>query len=130
MQKRIQAKHPKKLANVYPNPEKCSKVLSVMISHSFYTDSHLHPSKPLCFPCKLTILSFQLASPSSIHMDSWWAACNLSQSPNGPKILPKTDMEHMGTIHMGFGLQNQKNQRSTQVGPTNRLNWMPTSQSG
>ena len=31
------------------------------------------------FSCKLNILSFQLASPPSIHMDSWWAACNLSQ---------------------------------------------------
>ena len=27
-------------------------------------------------PCKLTILSFQLASPPRIHMGSWWAARN------------------------------------------------------
>ena len=33
------------------------------------------------FPCKLNILSFHLASPPSIHMDSWWAACNLRQGP-------------------------------------------------
>ena len=27
-------------------------------------------------PCKLTILSFPLASPPRIHMDSWWATRN------------------------------------------------------
>ena len=82
------------------------QVLSNLISMSFYTNSHLQPSKPLRFsllqalerapislgnsfpihssphfPCKLNHLSFQLASPPSIHMRSWWAVCNLRQSP-------------------------------------------------
>ena len=34
-------------------------------------------NSPPHFPCKLTILSFQLASPPRIHMDSWWAVRNL-----------------------------------------------------
>ena len=33
-------------------------------------------NSPPHFPCKLTILSFQLASTPMIHMDSWWAARN------------------------------------------------------
>ncbi|RVW39347.1 hypothetical protein CK203_102520 [Vitis vinifera] len=33
-------------------------------------------------PCKLTPLSFQLASPPRIHMDSWWAARNPNQEEN------------------------------------------------
>ena len=32
-------------------------------------------------PCKLTSLSFQLALPPRIHMDSWWAARNPNQGP-------------------------------------------------
>ena len=36
---------------------------------------------PPHFPCKLNHLNFQLASPPSIHMGSWWAACNLCQGP-------------------------------------------------
>ena len=36
---------------------------------------------PPHFPCKLKLFIFQLASPPSIHMDSWWAACNLIQGP-------------------------------------------------
>ena len=32
-------------------------------------------------PCKLTPLSFQLASPPRIHMDSWWATRNPNQGP-------------------------------------------------
>ena len=80
--------------------------LSNMISMSFYANSHLQQSKPLRFsllqalerdpislgnsfliyspphfPCKLKLFIFQLASPPSIHMDSWWAACNLIQGP-------------------------------------------------
>ena len=82
------------------------KVSSNLISMSFYAHSHLQQSKPLRFsliqalerdpislgnslpiyspphfPCKLKLFIFQLASPPSIHMDSWWAACNLIQSP-------------------------------------------------
>ena len=73
---------------------------------SFYANSHLQQSKPLRFsllqalerdpislgnsfliyspphfPCKLKLFIFKLASPPSIHMDSWWAACNLIQGP-------------------------------------------------
>ena len=47
----------------------------ISLGNSFPINSSPH------FPCKLNILSFQLASPPSIHMDSWWAACNLSQGP-------------------------------------------------
>ena len=82
------------------------KVSSNLISMSFYAHSHLQKSKPLRFsllqalerdpislgnslpiyspphfPCKLKLFIFQLASPPSIHMDSWWAACNLIQGP-------------------------------------------------
>ena len=82
------------------------KVPSNLISMSFYANSHLQQSKPLRFsllqalerdpislgnslpiyspphfPCKLKLFIFQLASPPSIHMDSWWAACNLIQGP-------------------------------------------------
>ena len=82
------------------------KVSSNLISMSFYANSHLQQSKPLHFsllqalerdpislrnsfliyspphfPCKLKLFIFQLASPPSIHMDSWWAACNLIQGP-------------------------------------------------
>ena len=82
------------------------KVSSNLISMSFYAHSHLQQSKPLRFsllqalerdpislgnslpiyspphfPCKLKLFIFQLASPPSIHMDSWWAACNLIQGP-------------------------------------------------
>ena len=82
------------------------KVSSNLISMSFYAHSHLQQSKPLHFsllqalerdpislgnslpiyspphfPCKLKLFIFQLASPPSIHMDSWWAACNLIQGP-------------------------------------------------
>ena len=41
---------------------------SLRISFPFNSSPHS--------PCKLTILSFQLASPPRIHMDSWWAARN------------------------------------------------------
>ena len=47
----------------------------ISLGNSFPINSSPH------FPCKLNILSFQLASPPSIHMDSWWAACNLNQDP-------------------------------------------------
>ena len=82
------------------------KVSLNLISMSFYAHSHLQQSKPLRFsllkalerdpislgnslpiyspphfPCKLKLFIFQLASPPSIHMDSWWAACNLIQGP-------------------------------------------------
>ena len=82
------------------------KVSSNLIPMSFYAHSHLQQSKPLRFsllqalerdpislgnslpiyspphfPCKLKLFIFQLASPPSIHMDSWWAACNLIQGP-------------------------------------------------
>ena len=82
------------------------KVSLNLISMSFYAHSHLQQSKPLrfsliqalerdpislgnslpiCspphFPCKLKLFIFQLASPPSNHMDSWWAACNLIQGP-------------------------------------------------
>ena len=82
------------------------KVSSNLISMSFYAHSHLQQSKPLRFsllqalerdpislgnslpiyspphfPCKLKLFIFHLASPPSIHMDSWWAACNLIQGP-------------------------------------------------
>ena len=42
----------------------------VSLGISFPINSPPHSS------CKLTILSFQLASPPRIHMDSWWAARN------------------------------------------------------
>ena len=96
----------------------------ISLGNSFPINSSPH------FPCKLNILSFQLASPPSIHMDSWWAACNLIQGPKWTTILPKVKMELMGPNQIGFGLQNHKKQRSTQAGPTNRLNQMPTSPSG
>ena len=134
-QKRIQAKHPKKLANVYPSPEKCPKVLSTLIFLSFYTDYHPHPLKlpgvfhlqalerapislgisfpinsPPHFPCKLTILSFQLASPPSIHMDSWWAACNLSQIP---KWTQNTSQDRSGAYgHDPYGVWAPESQKS------------------
>ena len=60
------------------------------------------------FPCKLNILSFQLASPPSIHMDSWWAACNLIQGPKWTHNTSKVEMELMGLNQIGFGLQNHK----------------------
>ena len=47
----------------------------ISLGNSFSINSSPH------FLCKLNIFYFQLASPSSIHMDSWWAACNLSQGP-------------------------------------------------
>ena len=47
----------------------------ISLGNSFPINSSPH------FPCKLNILSFQLASPPSIHMDSWGAACNLRQGP-------------------------------------------------
>ena len=77
------------------------KVPLNLISMSFYANSHLQQLKPLRFsllqalerdpislgnnlpiyspphfPCKLKLFIFQLASPPSIHMDSWWAAFN------------------------------------------------------
>ena len=89
------------------------KVSSNLISMSFYAHSHLQQSKLLRFsllqalerdpislgnslpiyslphfPCKLKLFIFQLASPPSIHIDSWWAACNLIQ---GPKWTHNTD---------------------------------------
>ena len=92
--------------SVPPPPPPPSKVPSNLISMSFYVNSHLQKSKPLRFsllqalerapislgnsfpihspphfPCKLNLLRFQLASPASIHMDSWWAARNLIQGP-------------------------------------------------
>ena len=82
------------------------KVPLNLISMSFYAHSHLQQSNPLRFsllqalerdpislgnslpiyspphfPCKLKLFIFQLASPPSIPMDSWWAACNLIQGP-------------------------------------------------
>ena len=87
------------------------KVPLNLISMSFYAHSHLQQSNPLRFsllqalerdpislgnslpiyspphfPCKLKLFIFQLASPPSIPMDSWWAACNLIQ---GPKWTPQ-----------------------------------------
>ena len=47
----------------------------ISLGNSFPFNSTPH------FPCKLNILSFQLASPPSIHMDSWWDAFNLCQGP-------------------------------------------------
>ena len=48
---------------------------SISLRNSFPINSSPH------FPCKLNILSFQLASPPSIHMDSWCAAFNLRKGP-------------------------------------------------
>ena len=107
-QKRNKLSMPAESVNVRLSPGKVSrqKVPSTLIFLSFCTDSppqllslpgvfHLQALEraPISlgnrlpinssphFPCKLNILSFQLASPPSIHMDSWWAACNLSQGP-------------------------------------------------
>ena len=133
------------------------KVSLNLISMSFYANSHLQKSKPLRFsllqalerdpislgnslpiyspphfPCKLKLFIFQLASPPSIHMDSWWAACNLIQ---GPKWTHNTAYGRA----LAYGLDpytiwapksQKKKQRSTQVSPTNRLNQLPTSPSG
>ena len=74
----------------------------ISLGNSFPINSSPH------FPCKLNILSFQLASPPSIHMDSWWDACNLRQAQNGPTILPKVELELMGPNQIGFWLQNHK----------------------
>ena len=53
-------------------------------------------------PCKLTISSFQLASPPSIHMDSWWAACYSSQSP---KWTQNTTQDRSGVYgHDPYGI--------------------------
>ena len=96
----------------------------ISLGNSFPINSSPH------FPCKLNILSFQLASPPSIYMDSWWAACNLRK---GPKWTHNTSQGRDGAYgpnQIGFGLQNHKKQRSTQAGPTNWLNQMPTSPSG
>ena len=49
----------------------------ISLGKSFPINSSPH------FPCKLNILRFQLSSPPSIHMDSWWAECNLRQGPKG-----------------------------------------------
>ena len=104
-QKRNQDKHPREIIKCAFEPRKSAppKVPSTLIFLSFCTDSHLRPeptwffqhssfgkslislgnSFPINssphFPCKLNILSFQFALPQSINMDSWWAACNLSQ---------------------------------------------------
>ena len=59
----------------------------ISLGNSFPINSSPH------FPCKLNILSFQLASPPSIHMDSWWAACNLRQ---GPKWTHNTSQGRYG----------------------------------
>ena len=96
---RNQATHPGKIQQTCVRARKCAppKVPSNLISMSFYANSHLQKSKPLRFsllqalerapislgnsfpihslphfPCKLNLLRFQLASPPSIHMDSWW----------------------------------------------------------
>ena len=153
-QKRNQAKHPSRISKRAFEPGKISlpRSPSTLIFLPFYTNSHLQPSKPLRFsllqalerapislgnsfpihspphfPCKLNHLSFQLASPPSIHMGSWWAVCNLRQ---GPKYTHNTSQGRAGAYGLeplGFGLQNHKKQCSTQAVPTNRLNQMPTS---
>ena len=107
MQKRNQAKHPSRISKRAFEPGKMSlqRSLPLCSFSPFVLIPHLNLEPTWCFPpssfekspislrnifpinssphfpCKLNILSFQLASPPSIHMDSWWAACNLSQGP-------------------------------------------------
>ena len=60
-------------------------------------------------------------------MNSWWVASNPSQSPKWTQnTTPKTNLELMGPIHVGFGLQNHQYQCSIQVDSMNRLDRMPT----
>ena len=65
---------------------------------------------PPHFPCKLTILSFQLASPSSIHMDSLWATCNLRQSPKWTQNTTQDRSRAYG--HDPYGIWAPKLQKS------------------
>ena len=61
-------------------------------------------------PCKLTPLSFQLASQPSIHMDSWWVTCNSSQSP---KWTQNTSQDRSGAYgHGPYGIWALKSQKS------------------
>ena len=77
-------------------------------------------------PCKLTPLSFQLASPPRIHMDYGGLQETQNKAQNGPTIQPNIDLELMGPSHVGIGLQNHQNQCSIHASSMNRLNRMLT----
>ena len=62
-------------------------------------------------PCKLTLLSFQLASPPSIHMDSWWAACNSRQSPKWTQKTAQYRLRAYG--HDPYGIWAPRSQKTT-----------------
>ena len=73
-------------------------------------------------------------TPLLHHHEFIWIHGGLQETrikaQNGSKIFPKMYLELMGPSHVGFGLQNHQNQCSIQVGPTNRLNRLPTSLAG
>ena len=130
-QKRNKLSIPAESVNVRLSPEKCPAKGSFHFDLSLFLYSF--PPQPLSlpgffhlqaleratifpinssphFPCKLNILSFQLASPPSIHMDSWWATCNLIQ---GPKWTHNTSQGRAGAYgpepNRFWALKSQKN---------------------
>ena len=137
-----------------PSLKNAKRSFALLSSHLLYSYPSQHLSLLGSFPFSTEIPSISMGTTRPIislarkanslasvfsllhHQESIWIHGGLqgtqTKAQNGPTTLPKTDLELMRLIHVGFGFQNYQNQCFTPADSMNRqnrlnrLNRMPT----